>query len=279
MKIHVDPRCKINYASYYIWGFEQKYGIKNVSFDVHKFTDMPFETLQDYEQGFGVVVCSKKGCTRIFIDFHDSDIISQKHYEWADIYGKVNVNGADLKKYSKIKALGPGFGIDIFNARVCLLLIRLLFICKKPVGMATYIKNAIYMFVRRCKMDEYIPSTSEKDYIFSISTLWYDRDTYNKTNRFRGNFFRACKKIYSKVEGGFFYIRSAKVVEQFPQYSSYLEEYDDCLFTKRISPKIYVNKTKKNFDSFQYSLCSRMSWLEVRRVFCLRESNNIYSLN
>lgn len=41
-KVIIDPRCRINYASYYILGIMQLYGEKNIKFDITPFEQFPY---------------------------------------------------------------------------------------------------------------------------------------------------------------------------------------------------------------------------------------------
>ena len=246
MKLKIDPRCRINYASYYIKGLWDLYGTENVTFKSLTYEENLYENLQDYNKCFNLVAIDNGQSRNIVIDFDDSDSISTKHYKWCDVYGKVNVNKEDLNKYDKIIAVGPSFGIDITGYHSILLLFQAFFLQQKPVTLFTYFKNYLYMKVRRRKYDAYLHSASSADYIFAISTLWYDPLTYATTNKYRIDFFEICKKIYKNVEGGFFYITDNTVLKQFPKYVEYSEKYSHLLYTKRVSPSAYITKTKKS---------------------------------
>lgn len=246
MKLKIDPRCRINYASYYIKGLWDLYGTENVTFESLTYEENLYENLSDYNKCFNFVAIDNGQSCNIVIDFDDGDSISTKHYKWCDIYGKVNVKREDLNKYDKIIAIGPSFGIDITGYHSFLLLLQMFFLKQKPVTLLTYFKNFLYMKVRRRKYDEYVNSASADDYIFAISTLWYDPLTYATTNKYRIDFFEICKKVYRNVEGGFFYITDNTVLKQFPKYVEYSEKYNHLLYTKRVSPSDYIRKTKKS---------------------------------
>ena len=143
-------------------------------------------------------------------------------------------------------AIGPSFGIDIINIRFIAIFAKLFFTKDKPVGISQYIRDYLYMPIRRRPYHEYLGSQTKDNYIFSISTLWYDSNTDKTTNTFRGTFFRLCREKFSVVEGGFFYIKNENILKEFPQYSKYKILYKDFLMTKRISPLEYLAKTKKS---------------------------------
>ena len=246
MKIFIDPRCRISYASYYIKGFLSIVGKSNLKFDDKLFqkTNL-YENKIDYNKGMVIIAKDKSCIKKNFIDFDDSNSISEKHYTWADVYAKINVKKHDLETYNKLLAIGPSFGINILNLNSVFIWIKLLFIKNKPVGIAEYLKDYIYMQIRRRPYKEYLGSKTESNYIFSISTLWYDTLTDKTTNTFRGTFFNLCKKKFNKVEGGFFYIENENILKEFPQYSKYKILYKDFILTERISPSEYLEKTKR----------------------------------
>lgn len=249
-KIIIDPRSRINYASYYILGFYKVYGENVVVFDL---IDFPKNTTAlDIERGCAVcVICDDGVKYNLFIDSHDSNSIVEGVYQWADVYAKVNVKRDDANR-EKLIAIGPSFGIRLWNPiKTMAIGIKNYRLCKNSVGfnipMKSYLLNYAYTFIRREVFDAYYGCSNEcDDYCFALSTLWYDNQTFSTTNRFRGVFAKACKQYYPIFEGGFFYIPSKDVEEQFPKYREYLEEYKDMLITKRIGMNEYLKKTKQS---------------------------------
>jgi glycosyltransferase involved in cell wall biosynthesis len=114
--------------------------------------------------------------------------------------------------------------------------------------------------VRRLDYAEYSPSlTDDKDYIFAMSTLWYDDISFQSVNRYRGEFIRVSKYVYSKFEGGLFYIQGVEDV--FPPYSQYKEDFKDILHTSRVKMKDYLNGTKQSAVVFNTpSVCQCHGW-------------------
>ena len=247
MKITIDPRFRINYASFYIKGLWDAVGVNNVKFDSKPFLkDNLYSDIIDYNKCIIFILENGDYKKRVIIDFDDSDKISLKHYNWSDVYAKINIKENDLSKYKKTIAIGPSFGINLININTIVILIKVLFIKHKPVNNLIYLKNYFYMQIRRMPYKSYLKSKSENDYIFAISTLWYDPLTYKTTNKFRLVFFESCKRIFKKVEGGFFYIKGESILRQFPQYIEYKNSYNNLLYTQRVSPKEYLKKTNKS---------------------------------
>lgn len=120
----------------------------------------------------------------------------------------------------------------------------------------------LYSLYRRCRIDVYEQDYKEdKEYIFTMNTLWYDKKTDATTNTLRGYFALCCKKAMKCFEGGFFYIDSRVVLEEFPAYTKYLKKYKDVLTKKRIPLKQYIKKTKQSAFVFNTpAVCGCHGW-------------------
>lgn len=241
VRITIDPRFRVSYASYYIEGIKQCFGKKHIDF-TQFLPDQLYENQQDYNKGFSFL----HGNSKVFIDFDDSSSISTKHYEWCDLYAKINVCQNDLERFEKLKPIGPSFGINILSLGFIKVLLKVFRATHRPVGLFQYIKDYAFLMVRRRKFQQYLGSQSESDYVFSISTLWYDPLTAETTNKLRGSFLETCQRIFKISEGGFFYINQDQVIHQFPQYKEYEVLYKDFLYTHRLSPDDYITKTKRS---------------------------------
>ena len=245
--VYIDARCRINYASYYVLGLIKYFGKRSISFSHHYFSDSLYNSPADYDKGLCVVINHHDRLKKVFIDFHDADTISDKHYQWCDVYGKINIQSEVLPLFPKIIAIEPSFAVNMLNISVVFgIWSRLLFISQKPVSLLTYLRDFFYLFIRRRRYEDYLSSVPHDDYIFAISTLWYDPLTASTTNKDRGEFLKISKELFSNVEGGFFYIDGDNVKKQFPSYENYLEEYREFIYNKRLSPKEYLKKTKKS---------------------------------
>jgi len=255
----VDPRCKFNYASYFIEGLSQT--------DVQwKFAlDDSFKSRMlnwdNYRRGFCMLIEMTDGRRiRVYIDNHDANNIKQDVYDWCDVYATVNIDKSLMKE--KILPLGPTCGLKVFGLMKLLntLLQNYLLIIKSKCynpGLKNMLSDYLYTIVRRLRYSEYSEQGSSlKDYCFAISTLWYDDITDKETNNWRYVFTKVCKKVFPIFEGGFFLIKGAEV--EWPKYSTYAEKYKGMIYKKRIPMKEYLQKTKKSalvFNTPSVSLC------------------------
>ncbi len=239
-KVVIDPRFRMSYASFYLEGLTKVYGVGNIHYELQP--DYLYNNKYDYDKGFSFIVDKKK----VYIDFGDSSEISSVHYEWCDLYAKINCFESDLVLFSKLRAIGPSFGINILNTYYLKVLTKVFFAKNKPVKFSDYVKDYLFLLIRRKPLNSYLGSKSDIDYVFSISTLWYDKLTAETTNLLRGQFLTICRKIFKKNEGGFFYIENVNVLKEFPQYINYKSIYKDFIYSRRISPSRYISKTKKS---------------------------------
>ena len=93
-KIIIDPRFKINYASYYIYGLKEMVGYGKLSF--RPIAGINIETDRECRIGFALKVITDDSEKNIYIDYGDWNIVHEKYYKWADVYAKINVRKDDL---------------------------------------------------------------------------------------------------------------------------------------------------------------------------------------
>ena len=248
-RIILDPSCLINYASYYIIGLKLYYPNLPIIWDSSKFP-YTFKGLKDYRQGIGIILEKDNELRKFFIDFHDSNQVLEQPYKWCDVYGKINVKKEDLNK-SKILPIGPSFGVRFTNVINALKLATINYFSIKDRGwkpdIKSYLSSYVYQFLRRKKFEEYVVNPNENEnYIFALSTLWYDDKTDTTTNIFRANFSRLCKKLMPAFEGGLLLIEDPVACESFPKYTQYRDTYSDLIINKRIPMKEYIDKTAQS---------------------------------
>ncbi len=278
-RIYIDPRCRINYASYYVFGLTATYGKKRVVFDVHPFKDVvPLNTQRAQANGicFMLVqtVRADERPMKVYIDFHDSSLIDMDVYHWCDVYAKVNLNLAyEPGKHPKIIAIGPNFAIDIWSWCDTLYYgLKHLFITRKylKLSVSGFLKDYLHLKWRRKPIGDYLkPVLPDPDYLFSMSTLWYDRETAATTNSLRGLFFRLGQKYYKRFEGGFFYVNNKVAISRFPAYERYLEEYSDCIYRKRIDMTSYIAKSKRSAIVFNTPSVSGCLGWKLGEYLCM----------
>lgn len=247
MKIIIDPLSKILYSSYYIWGFYELFGKRNVRFSSRYFKELnrknePYS--HDHYMAF-VVIRPNLPMTKVVIDFCDPPVVSKMAYEWSDIYAKINFN-IDITErqfHEKIKPIPPGFGIRIWNIwetgyHSFINYVKCRFSPLIPV--TGFIKDYLEQY-RRPPLKEYLfplsgdmEQSSGKPYVFMIGTLWPHKNCMEGTNLLRKEFIDHCIKLGCNFEGGFF------ASPDHPQFN----EFRNLVFTRRYSTRSYIRKTK-----------------------------------
>lgn len=273
LTIYIDPRCRINYASFHIYGLIQIFGKKNIVFNVDPFKDEIKYTKQEYNQGFCIIVKNRDESIykKIYIDFDDSEKISPTIYDWCDTYAKINLKEEDQDK-KKIISIGPNFGISVWGKiPTFYYLLKNYFKSKNysDMGFKIMLRDYLYSVYRRRSYTKYIGSRSENDYVFALSTLWYDNLTYETTNKLRGMYIKLCKNIFKEFEGGFFYIPNKQIVQQFNKYEEYTEKYKEYLYKKRISMNSYLSKTKRSTIVFNTPSVSGCHGWKLGEYMCM----------
>jgi hypothetical protein len=195
---------------------------------------------------------NEENIQKIIIDYRDKSTIKENAYEWCDKYAKINFNKELTKASSdkKIISIPPGFGIRIWGfwktTYYCLMnLVRCNF---SPLEtFKVHFADYYGLYIRSSGIESYyinntlaLPQRknySNKQFIFSVSTLWQVANCITGTNVWRKKFIELCKQNDKiEFEGGF-YSNSSH-----PQY----EEFKDIIFLNRYSISAYINKTKKS---------------------------------
>ncbi len=247
-RVIIDPRCRINYASYYIEGLKRLIGKV-------QFRCLP-EIKDEPVNGMAVKVVTAMGEKNVFFDCWDGDGINEEMYQWSDAYGKVNMHPKDAKR-SKMVALGPNFGISLWNPVVTLVMaMRNFFTIRRAPGCTfkqpfmTFFRDYAYMLLRRKRYSYYYRFTREEQpgYFFSMSTLWWGELSFSTTNKYRGDFMRLCKRHMTTFDGGFFYVNEAE--RESAEYPHYLEEYSDMIYKHRLSMNEYDKRNRRSWFVF-----------------------------
>lgn len=246
--IYMDPRCMINYGSYYIYGLWKTIGRNKCRFSLQPFRDTKLIDYKDYRRGFPLVInLYDETETKIYIDFSDSDKVDPFFKTWADLYAKINISNSSTE--DDVFAIGPSFSITLWNGISTFVKAIVNYhkgskLCDRDVHLKYFLRDYMYLLYRRKKFYNYLTSHSEDDYCFFLSTLWYDEVTDQTTNKYRGWFLKEAKEIFPKFEGGFFYIKNAG--KEFKKYNEYIKTYDGLLINKRIPMDDYLFKIKRS---------------------------------
>ena len=249
IKVFIDPRTRISYASYYIYGLYKIYGKKNVGFSMKYFKDLIQKNgLDDFDQYFAFVTIENNIIIkRIVIDYRDKNSINYVALDWCDSYGKVNFNSntEEFEKLSdplktRILAIGPNFGIKIWNSLETIQMLIVNFIKAKsylPIGFRSFLAGYNWQ-IKRMPYSHYLVSETTQNYVFFISSLYYDNDEYrSNTNKNRAAYVKACKNIEKlHFEGGLL------AANNHPNKKL----YKDILTPNYIQPEDYLKKIRKS---------------------------------
>lgn len=255
-KVYIDPRCMFNYTSYYLLGLKKIFPGK-VFFKANLFQDLPMESYDDYRKGVAIIFETEFSVRKIFVDFYDSNKYSQKFYNWADLYCAINTQ-EDSEQLSKLFIIGPSFGISIYNVFSLTLLmlcnyVKSLSLSYRP-SLKFFVRDYFYTLYRRLPINSYDQNIQvDAQYCFSMSTLWYDNLTDKTTNYYRGLFTEIASREFPNFEGGFYFLNSKNVLEEFPKYAEYQERYKSLLLKKRYSLKEYLLRIKRSLLVFNTS--------------------------
>lgn len=244
MRVFIDPRARISYASYYIKGLYSLFGKSRVSFNMKYFVGlMQTNGVEDFDQYFAFVVNDESGTKRFIIDYRDKNTINKNALKWSHVYGKVNYNKAEIAQEgidiqsNKIIPVGPNFGIKIWNNPQAFIYLIINYLkCRNllPVSFRTFLSGYNWQS-KRSGYENYRASSTDKNYIFFISTFYKESQNL-VTNKFRAAFIRACKNSGIQFEGG---LLAAQLNNEF-------KVFNDVITYNYVKSDEYLRKTQKS---------------------------------
>lgn len=229
LKVLIDPRTNIEYASFYIYGLYQVFGKRNVTF-----SKKPFKELKGFEHFLAIFIDDGFKEKKIIIDYTDSKHINKAVLCWCDVYGKINITSSDIKTSSKLIAIGPSFGIKLFNLSQTLFYGLYNFIISfNELKARKQFLSSYKAQYKRPLISVYKHQEADENYIFFLSSLWKDEP---QTNKFRSNFIKSCLSIDElHFEGGFV-----------PRSLNDIKGFEIITTKRRLSAKEYFYKIKKS---------------------------------
>jgi len=226
-KVYIYGLCDVFYDSYYIEGIKKIY--KKYTFNTSKFPK--------FNQGtFAVIIEGKHFSKKIIIDSLDRNSVNDELLKWCDVYGKVNYNENNLPSIDqhKIIAIGPSFGIKIWNIYETLFYTLLNFIrFKKSIFyQREFVANYWRQYTRQ-SLKKYKVSESSHNEVFFMNSIWKQEE---KTNANRAMFIQICKELKGvNFEGGFAARKNGDNLG-----------FDSLVYSKTMPLKIYLNKIKNS---------------------------------
>jgi hypothetical protein len=232
--VYVDAGCDICYASFYILGIWKVFGRANTIF-----TSAPFQKFRHSNHFFPFIVKQNGIAKKLVIDYSDSPALKEEAYQWADVYGKVNIAFEDMERFSKLVPLGPGFAVRIFSAPQTLFYAALHLL--KGAGRIADKKRFLADYrgqLRRLPLSAYLQRTPARtDYLYFIATLWKKETA---TNGYRANFIKVARQQPGiNFEGGFA-----------PRRANDMTGFEDLTLAGRSTLQEYLAKTKDSMAVF-----------------------------
>ncbi len=248
MKIIIDPRTRISYASYYIEGLGDVFGKSNVLFRMKPFSGLMQSVGEEsFDQYFAFVLKEKKGYEkRVVIDYRDKNNLNVDALCWTNVYAKVNFNTKveeyiQLKQELKDKIIpaGTNFGVRIWDKIHTVRYLVQNYIRSYeylPVNFRTFLSGYNWQ-MKRETLDVYEKSDSYPGYVFHVSSLYLNQEHGDVTNKMRSIFVRTCKNNANcTFEGG---LLSRSINQSINQYS-------DVITNKYYPPSVYIQNVKNS---------------------------------
>jgi len=230
-KVYIYGLCDVFYDSYYIEGIRKVY--RHYVFNISKFPK--------FKQGtFAVIFENKYHTKKVIIDSRDTANIDIELLKWCDVYGKINYNDNTLPDDSnnKIVAIGPSFGIKIWNLieTVYFALFNFLRSRKSIKNKREFIANYWRQY-KRLSIKNYSITESSKTDVFFMNSIWKEE---KQTNSNREMFIRMCKEVEGlSFEGGFAARKNGDNLG-----------YGSLVYSKTVPLKKYLNKIKNSMTVF-----------------------------
>ncbi|HEY6503887.1 MAG TPA: hypothetical protein VIZ28_07935 [Chitinophagaceae bacterium] len=249
MKVYIDPRTNIVYASYYIHGLYEIAGRPNVRFSIKPFKGLPKTNgLDDFDHYFSFTIHQGDKVLKVVIDFRDKVHLNQTALSWCDVYGKVNYNQSEIDRTqlsksdrNKIMPVGTNFGIKIWNPFLSgYYLLRNYLRCgfSPGVSFSSFLQGYRWQ-MKRAGIRDYKPEEAENGYVFFISTLWKNDKNNDDCNKLRAQYIRSCRSQDLTFEGGLF-----------TENKNAENGYADIVTNQFIHHTDYITRIKKSMVTF-----------------------------
>ncbi len=275
-QVLVHPQFNALYYSYFLQGLRDLYGAASVRTTLDGFPDLGHDCL-------AIRLRDGQRERRIYIHAHDSPSLPPEAIEWADVFGKVNLDPGQVppNASTRIVPTGPVFPVRLWSPIVTgALAIRSLIVCNRRLlsyrridndlrdtasnrGLLACCEMHLIQYARihtyrRLAASEYGPGTSRDNYVFFSSGLWPEThkvaewgEAHRQANHNRADFIRACRSLPQvEFEGGFWARKNVKV-----------PNYEELTCPIEYRHETYIEKTRASavvFNTPAYKKCH--SW-------------------
>jgi glycosyltransferase involved in cell wall biosynthesis len=197
--VRLDPRFAPEHAAFYLDGLAER------------FTTDPTLTREGfparYHENKPLAFIVRRGAEErnIYIAADDMRELDPAALEWADVYGKVNLD-RDLtpaEHASKVVPIGPSHALRLWSLPASAVMARRTERAGgRLVGRREHYRRFYLQTSRRLGHEAYEPGTSDGSYTFYNGWLWAK---HTEANGPRAEFMRACAELAPDVrfEGGF----------------------------------------------------------------------------
>jgi glycosyltransferase involved in cell wall biosynthesis len=230
--VRVDPRFAPEHAAYYLRGILQRYSVPELPLSRSGFPDT-------YTDNKPLAFVLRRGAEErnIYIAADDMPELDPVALEWADVYGKVNLEPSLVppEGHAKVIPIGPSHALRLWDARGSL---RMAWRTARLGGKLTDTREHYRRFwlQTRRRLDDlaYEPEPAQDAYVFYNGWLWAK---HPEANAPRAEFMRVCRSLAPAVdfEGGFQ-----------PRRRNDVPEYDDVIADRRYTLVEYLERIKRS---------------------------------
>jgi glycosyltransferase involved in cell wall biosynthesis len=230
--VRLDPRFAPEHAAYYLSGLIDRYGTGPFPLSLEGFPAA-------YSDNKPLAFVIRRGSheRNIYIAADDMPDLDPAALEWADVYGKVNLDPALVPEThaEKVVPIGPSHALRLWSPRDSMVMAwQTARAGGRLVGTRGHYRQFWLQTRRRLGHDAYEPEPAGDAYVFYNGWLWAK---HPEANGPRADFMRACKRLAPDIvfEGGFT-----------PRRRDDVPEYADVVADRKYSLSEYLDRIKRS---------------------------------
>jgi hypothetical protein len=230
--VRLDPRFAPEHAAYYLSGLIQRYGPAPFPLGLDGFPSA-------YSDNKPLAFVLRRGTNerRIYIAADDMPALDEAALDWADVYGKVNLDRTLVPAgyADKVIPIGPSHALRLWSPRDSMLMgWRTARAGGRLAGIREHYRRFWLQTSRRLDHLAYEPAPADDAYVFYNGWLWAK---HPEANGPRAEFMRACKALAPDVtfEGGFT-----------PRRRNDVPEFADVIADRRYTLVEYLDRIKRS---------------------------------
>lgn len=250
-RVYIDSSSDLLYSSYYIQGLYSVFGRQRVHY-----SSRYFKSFKHSNHFFAFVVIDKDEEKKVVVDFTDSKLIDDKALGWCDVYGKINLAFNSVSS-DKIVAIGPSFGIKIYNLFETLWYcgLNLIKAYNRIPNKRKFMSDYKAQF-KRPKLESYSPEPSHERDVFFMASIWKQEQA---TNRYRANFIKSCRSYpLIDFEGGFA-----------PRRHNDVSGFEALTTDSRVDMSVYLERIKQSAVVFNTPAVKDCHGWKLAEYLCL----------